>query len=165
MQEPQTNPADTEQLAPLYRLRPIRTLVVSDDLDYKDRALTVLSELGPTAFATGSLSDPDDVVKLVAAKRADVVVLDATGCHEDAATIICKLADALPRVGVVVVCQHCSDAARELDALPKWGWTQDLRAGVERAYGEGNPLRPRLLASVRRAGASQRRRLRPSTKG
>jgi len=164
MQEPETTAAEPEQIAPPVRLRPIRTLVVSRDLDYMDRALTVISELGPTAFAIGGLSDPTDVVKLLAAERADVVVLDATGCHDDAGAIISKLADALPRVGVVVVCQHCSDAARQLGALPKWGWTQDLRAGVERAYGDGNPLRPRLRSSVRRAIASKPHGLRPATR-
>jgi hypothetical protein len=164
MQESETTATEAQQDAPVVRLRPIRTLVISRDPDYKDRALTVISELGPTAFATGSLSDPDEVMQLVAAERADVVVLDATGCHTDAVAIIATLADALPRVGVVIVCQHCSAAAREIDALPKWGWTQDLRGGVERAYTEGNPLRPRLLASVRRSSAAQRAGLRPSTR-
>lgn len=158
MSEPKSSSAELQRIAPVVRLRPIRTLVVSRDLDYRERALTVISELGPTAFAVGALSDPDDVVNLVAAERADVVVLDATGCEPDAARVIAKLADPLPRVGVVVVCQHCSGAARELSALPKWGWTQDLRAGVEHAYGEGNPLRPGLRATVRR-GSSKRRAL------
>ena len=160
-----TPAAAAEQIAQVVRLRPIRTLVVSHDLDYKDRALRVVSELGPTAFAIGSLSPPDDVVALVATERADVVVLDATGCEHDVAAVISKLAEPLPRVGIVVVCTHCTAAALELNALPKWGWTQDLRVNVERAYGEGNPLRPGLLASVRRNGASRRRRPGPASGG
>jgi len=163
MRESEITPAEAEPSAPVVRLRPIRTLVVSGDLDYKDRALTVISELGPAAFAVGSLSAPEDVLNLAAAERADVVVLDASGCEHDAAAVLSKLAERLPRVGIVVVCQHCSAAAVELDALPKWGWTQDLRAGIERAYREGNPLCPGLLASVRRNGPRERRGVRPLT--
>jgi NAD(P)-dependent dehydrogenase (short-subunit alcohol dehydrogenase family) len=157
MEELDPTPAVAEQIAPVVRLRPIRTLVVSHDLDYKERALRIISELGPTAFAVGSLSVPDDIVDLVASERAHVLVLDATDREHDVAAVISRLADPFPRVGIVVVCHHCSAAALELDALPKWGWTQDLRAGVERAYVQGNPLCPGLLASVRRNGASQRR--------
>jgi hypothetical protein len=153
---PPESSAESGQIAPVVRLHPIRTLVVSRDLDFRERALTVISALGPTAFAVGSLADPDDIVNLVAAERADVVVLDATGCEPDAARVIARLAEPLPRVGVLVVCHHCSVAARELNALPKWGWTQDLRSGIERAYGEGSPLRPGLMASVRRDSSKRR---------
>lgn len=165
MQDPGTTPTTAaEHVAPVLRLRPIRTLVVSGDLDYRDRALTVISELGPTAFAIGTLADPEDLMSLVVAERADVVVLDATDCERDVAAVISTLAEPLPRVGIVVVCHHCSAAARKLNALPKWGWTQDLRAGVERAYGEGNPLRPRLLSSVRRDDSQRRPGVRPLTR-
>lgn len=145
-----------EALAPVIRLRPIRTLVVSPDLAYHERATTVLGDLGRVASAVIALSQPADVAHLVVEQRADVVLLDATGCETAARKVIAALADAAPRAGVVAVCHHCTDAARELDALPKWGWTQDLRAAVELAYREGNPMSPLALRSVRRRPARQR---------
>jgi len=39
---------------------------------------------------------------------------------------------------------------------PKWGWTHDLRAGVEVAYNDGNPVRRGALGSVRRRSPWQR---------
>jgi hypothetical protein len=147
---------DPDRLAPIIRLRPIRTLVVSPDLAYRERAIAVLAELGPVSFAISSLPEPADVERLLAEERADVAVLDATGCETTAGQVIAALATSAPRVGIVVVCHHCTTAARELRALPKWGWTQDLRAGVELAYREGNPLAPAALSCVIRRSAWQR---------
>lgn len=149
-------PAGTGSLAPVIRLRPIRTLVISRDLAYRERAMAVLSELGPVSFAVTSLADSGDVVSLVQDEGADVVVLDATGCESATRSAIEALADAAPHSGVVVVCHHCTEAARELQALPKWGWTQDLRAGAELAYRYGNPLRPGGLSALGRRSAWQR---------
>lgn len=143
-------------LAPVVRLRPIRTLVVSPDLAYRERACTVLSELGSVAFAVMSIDDPDDIAALLLVEPADVVLLDATGCETAARAVIAKLAQTAPRTGIVIVCHHCTDAARELQALPKWGWTQDLRAGVELAYSEGNPLSLGARNSLRRRSRWQR---------
>ncbi|MGH2941659.1 MAG: hypothetical protein ACRDLN_02625 [Solirubrobacteraceae bacterium] len=154
MPDPEPGPADA--LAPVIRLRPIRTLVVTSDAAYRERALTVLSELGHVAFADASLAQPGDVAILLQDERAGVVVLDATGREEDAQRVLVALAEAAPRTGVVVVCHHCTAAARELQALPKWGWTQDLRAGVEHAYREGNPLCPGGLRPLRRRSPWQR---------
>lgn len=153
----QTEPgsAGTERLAPVVRLRPIRTLVISPDLAYRERAWKVLSELGPVSFALASLGDADDIAGLLHEERPDVVLLDATGCETAAREVIATLAETTPRTGVVVICHHCTEAARELQALPKWGWTQDLRAGVELAYREGNPLTP-ALGSLRRRSTWQR---------
>jgi hypothetical protein len=140
----------TKFLAPVIRLRPIRTLVISPDLAYRERAWAVLSELGSVAFAVTSLSDPDDIAALLREEPADVALLDATGCETAARAVIERLAQTSPRTGIVVVCHHCTDAARQLQALPKWGWTQDLRAGVELAYSQGNPLSIGRLHSLRR---------------
>lgn len=145
-----------EALAPVVRLRPIRTLVVSPDLAYHQRAMTVLGELGGVVCAVATLSEPAGIAGLVAQERPDVVLLDATGCESAAHDVIAALVEAAPRAGVVTVCHHCTDAARALDALPKWGWTQDLRAGVELAYREGNPLSPLALRSLRRHQPWQR---------
>ncbi len=143
-------------LAKVIRLRPIRTLVISADRDYRERAMTVLSELGPVSFAVMSLGDAGDVVGLVQSEHPDVVVLDATGGETAARQVIAALAEAAPRAGILVVCHHCTDAARELRALPKWGWTRDLSAGVELAYREGNPMASGTLSSLRRTSAWKR---------
>ena len=149
-------PARSPSLAPVIRLRPIRTLVISPDLAYRERATTVLSELGPVSFAGTSPEDPDHIAGLLTQAPVDVVVLDATGCENAARRVVAALADVAPRSGVVVVCHHCTEAAREIGALPKWGWTQDLRAGVELAYREGNPLCPGGLSVLGRRSPWQR---------
>jgi len=154
--QPQTSSDGTRSLATVTRLRPIRTLVISPDRAYRERAWTVLSAVGPVAFAVAWLAEPEDVAGLLQEERADVVLIDATGCEAAARTLIRQLAEVAPRTGVVVVCQHCTAAARELRALPKWGWTQDLRAGVELAYQEGNPLSGGTLSSLRRRSPWER---------
>jgi hypothetical protein len=156
MSDAERGPDDVDALAPVIRLRPIRTLVVSSDVAYHRRAMTVLVELGKVSFAVAPLPEPDDIASLLRSAGADVVVLDATDCEAAVQRVIERLADASPRTGVVVVCHHCNDAARSLQALPKWGWTQDLRAAVELAYHDGNPLCPGALSSVRRRSALQR---------
>lgn len=145
-----------EALAAVIRLRPIRTLVVSPDLAYHERAITVLGEIGRVLSAVSTLSEPREIAQLALNERADVVLLDATGSESNAREVIAALAQAAPRAGIVTVCQHCTHAAHELGALPKWGWTQDLRAGIELAYHEGNPLSPLALRSPRRRRPEQR---------
>lgn len=156
--EPHTEPgsAGTDRLAPVIRLRPIRTLVISPDLAYRERAWTVLSELGPVSFTVASLADAQDIAALLQEEGADVLLLDATGCEAAAREVIATLAERSPRTGVVVVCHHCTEAARDLRALPKWGWTQDLRAGVELSYHEGNTLSSLTLSSLHRRSTWQR---------
>ncbi len=156
MREADLIPEELETLAPVIRLRPVRTLVLSADDGYRDRTTTVLTELGPVAFATVAPTDPEGVAALLEQERADVLVLDATDCEKPAGRVIAHLAEVAPRTGIVVVCHHCTESARDLRALPKWGWTQDLRAGVEIAYREGNPLSRRALTSLRRRSPGQR---------
>jgi hypothetical protein len=130
----------------------IRAVVVGADAGYRKRARTVVGELGSVAFGLGAPIATDDVLSLVRHERADVVVLDATDCEAGVAGVIVALAADAPRVGVVVVCEHLTTAARELRALPKWGWTRELSGAVQRAAVEGSPLvRPkRLLRGQRR---------------
>ena len=124
----------------------VRALVVGGDAGYRERAEGVLGELGSVAFALAEPSDVDDIWRRVREQRADVVVLDATACETSVARVIFALAELAPQLGVVVVCEHLTDAARELHALPKWGWMRDLRAAVQRAAIDGSPLvRPRAL--------------------
>ncbi len=143
---------------------PIGTLVVGGDVAYRDRATGVLGELGSVTFAFALPTDPEDVVWLVRQARAGVVVLDATGCEAAIAAVVSALAQQAPRVGVVIVCKHLTQAAHDLHALPKWGWKRELRMAVQRAHLDGNPLghRTALLAArrdLRRAGAGPAVRL------
>jgi hypothetical protein len=147
----------------------IRVLVVGADIRYRERAQAVIGELGTVTFAVVAPDDPDDVRWLVRHERADVVVLDATDCEAGVAPVIVALSAVAPRLGVVVVCEHLTAAARELRALPKWGWTRDLRAAVRRAAVEGSPLvrpqRPFSRPAPRAAGAdasAPHRRLSPA---
>lgn len=122
------------------RLR-IRSLVVSRDLDFRDRALRVLARLGPVAFAVARLDGPADVVELVRQERADVVVLDATASAPAAARATMALHGLAPRVGVVVVCDPVDAAPRSLRPVPKWGPPEELAVAVQHAYRQGGPLR------------------------
>jgi hypothetical protein len=137
------------------RLHPIRSLVLASDVAYCERVLAVVGDLGPVLLAMTALhgyGDPADVLTLVRHENPDVVVLDATGCEEGVERLMPALVDGLPRVGVVVVCEHSTAAAQRLGALPKWGWTQDLRRAVERAYDDrGRRIRSRRPAAVARA--------------
>jgi CheY-like chemotaxis protein len=130
-----------------------QVLVVGTDAHYRERAHAVLGELGSVTFAAVQPADPGTVTELASHEQADVVVLDATGCEAATASVVAALATAAPRLGVVVVCEHLTDAARDLGALPKWGWTRDLRVAVQHAQIDGSPLarRPtdRLLAGRR----------------
>jgi len=118
----------------------IRVLVVGTDARYRERARTVVGELGSVAFAVAEPSDPDDMGALVQRELADVLVLDATGCEAAVARVVAALSARLPRLGVVVVCEHLTDAARELNALPKWGWRSELSAAVQHARIDGSAL-------------------------
>lgn len=137
------DPAAAEQpLAPVIMLRRIRTLVVARDLGFRQRAVTILGELGPVTFAVVSL---DDVVALVEQERADVVVLDATACAAAVPRIVAALCDVDPSVGVVVVSdEHDRRRPAAWQGLSKWGWAADLSAAVMAAYHHGNPLREEL---------------------
>jgi hypothetical protein len=126
-------------MSAVVRLHPIRSLVLVDDAAYCERVRSILGDLGPVICAAGTVTEraePPDVVALVRRENADILLLDATGCEADAQRIVAALAEAIPRVGVVIVCQHSTAAARRLGALPKWGWTQDLRNAVERAHAD-----------------------------
>lgn len=121
------------------RLHPIRSLVLADDAAYCDRVRSILGDLGPIICAAAAASvrgDPADVVALARSENADILLLDATDCEAGAERVVAALSELAPRVGVVVVCQHSTPAARRLGALPKWGWTQDLRNAVEHAHAD-----------------------------
>jgi hypothetical protein len=130
----------------------IRALVVGVDKGYHGRAQLVMGELGSVVFALVTPTDAADVALLARRESADVLVLDASGCEPAVAAVIAALADVLPRIGVVVVCEHMTPAAQRLLALPKWGWRSELRGAVQRAAIDGSPLalRPTLKADMRR---------------
>ena len=130
---------------PVARIHPIRCLVVGGEDSFRAHVLAVIADLGPVAFARIAMTDDGanaaDVVALVRYQRPDVVLLDATGRETGVRHVLAALADGRngdgAGIGVVVVCEHSTPAARRLGALPKWGWTQDLRGAVERAFVDG----------------------------
>ena len=140
-------PGDDSSLtlpANVVRLRPIRTLTIARDLAFRQRAMTVLSDLGPTAFAVASLERPDEVIALVQEQRADVVVLDVTVSVPALAQVVATLAQSAPRVGVVAVSDLVDSNGHALPVLAKWGWAAELAHAVQDAYRRGNPLKEDL---------------------
>jgi hypothetical protein len=134
-------PSASDATPAVVRLHPIRILVAGGDDAFRERALDVFGELGPVAFTATAPAGREELLAAVRAERPDVVVLDATGREAAARRMIVALAESATPVGVVVVCEQATAAARRLGALPKWGWTQDLRRAVERAsVGEGRPV-------------------------
>lgn len=154
-------PADTDP-APVARLHPIRSLVIGGEDSFRAHVLAVIADLGPVAFASAGMTgaeDAADVVALVRHECPDVVLLDATGRETGVHGVLAALAEALGDVGVVIVCEHSTPAARRLGALPKWGWTQDLRGAVERAFVNGRS--PARSPAGPLAGWSEQGPLRP----
>ena len=138
MHEPGSGPAPQAQVI---RLHSIRTLVIARDLAFRQRAMTVLAELGVVSFAIASLDAREQVLALVEHERPDVVVLDATGCSAAIHALVYLLFEHAPRTGVVVVSSNGNDHRLGLPAVPKWGWACDLSHAVQEAYHHGNPLR------------------------
>ncbi len=126
--------------AKVVRLRPIRTLVIARDLAFRQRAATVLGDLGDVAYAILAPDATDEVLALVHRERADVVVLDVTGCENAVARVICELLTVLPRVGVVLVARD-ADRTRVPHTIGKWGWASELSSAVQQASLHGNPIR------------------------
>jgi hypothetical protein len=129
------------------RLHPIRVLVVGSDLAYRERAIAVLAELGPVGFTGVTPGDQDELLAVVRDEHPDVVVLDASGCEPAVGRLIAALAARSAAVGIVVVCEQATAAARRLGALPKWGWTEDLRSAVESASVGGRARLPATAAA------------------
>ncbi len=126
--------------ANVVQLRPIRTLTIACDLGFRQRAMTVLAELGPTAFAVTPLAQPDEVVAVVLQQQADVVVLDVTVSAPALAEVVLALAKGAPRVGVVAVSDPVHRSGHRPNVLAKWGWASEISRAVQVAYRDGNPL-------------------------
>jgi hypothetical protein len=143
-------PPQRDDPSPVARLHPIRSLVIGGEDSFRAHVLAVIADLGPVSFASiamhGDGTNATDVVGLVRHERPDVVLLDATGREAGVRHVLEALADSQngdgDGIGVVVVCEHSTPAARGLGALPKWGWTQDLRGAVERAFLAGRAPAP-----------------------
>ena len=141
-------PRTRDAASAVIRLHPIRVLVAGTDSAFCERALAVLAELGPVGCTPIAPGEGDELVAIVHQERPDVVVLDASGREAAAGRVIVALAETAPEIGVVVVCEQATPAARKLGALPKWGWTQDLRSAVERASVGGRRRLPDGIAAV-----------------
>lgn len=126
--------------APVIRLHQIRTLVIARDLAFRQRAVTVLGDLGVVAFVVAPIEPAGAVVELIRRERADVVMLDATGCAPAVARLVYELYEIAPRVGIVLVGSR-DDRSHRLPTLDKWGWAEELSHAVQQAYHRGNPLK------------------------
>lgn len=126
--------------ADVVRLHRIRTLVIARDLAFRQRAVTVLEDLGVVAFVVAPIEPVSAVVELIQRERADVVMLDATGCAPAVARVVYELREFAPCVGVVLVGNR-DDRSHRLHTLDKWGWAEELSRAVQQAYHRGNPLK------------------------
>lgn len=126
--------------AQVVRLHQVRTLVIARDLAFRQRAVTVLEDLGVVAFVVAPLEPAGAVVELITRQRADVVMLDTTGCAPAVARLVYELCELAPRVGIVLVGNR-DDRSDRLPTLDKWGWAEELSRAVQQAYHRGNPLR------------------------
>lgn len=135
--------ADAEPRPPaqVIRLHPIRTLVISRDLAFRQRATTVLAELGVVSFVIAGIEARDAALELIRHQRPNVVVLDATGCESLIAGVVLELGKLAPHVGVAIVSAVADDLCVGLPVVPKWGWATDLMRAVQDAYRGGNPLK------------------------
>ncbi|MGH3991919.1 MAG: hypothetical protein ACRDSN_05580 [Pseudonocardiaceae bacterium] len=129
------------QAATVVRLRPIRTLTIARDLAFRRRAMTVLAELGPAAFAVMAPEPTGEVAALVVQQGADVVVLDVTGSAAALPQVLASLSEHAPRVGVVAISDRSDRAGHDLHVLAKWSWAAELTRAVQDAYRLGNPLK------------------------
>jgi hypothetical protein len=143
-------PSASDAQPTVIRLHPISVLVAGNDLLFRERALDVLADLGPVTFAALAPGGRDELLAVVGEQRPDVVVLDATGCEAATGRLIVALAQIGTPTGVVVVCDQATAGARRLGALPKWGWTQDLRRAVELASLGERPQVPDGFAAAAR---------------
>lgn len=132
--------ADPGAGATVIRLHEMRTLVIARDLAFRQRALTVLADLGSVAFAVAPIEPAAEIVDLITRERADVVVLDATGCAPAVARVVHELCEVAPRIGVVLVGSR-DDRSHRLHTIDKWGWAEELTRAVQQAYHRGNPLK------------------------
>ena len=126
--------------ATVVRLHTIRTLTIARDLAFRQRAMTVLAELGPTAFAVIAPDLTDEVAAIAVEQRADVVVLDVTHSEPAFPQVTAALRERAPRVGVVAVSDRVEGAGHSSRVLAKWGWAADLTQAVQAAYRRGNPI-------------------------
>ena len=138
MVEPRVEPAEQAQVI---RLHSVRTLVIARDLAFRQRAMTVLADLGVVSFAIVGIDARARVLALIDEERPDVVVLDATGCTQAIGGLIYELYEHAPRMGVVLVSATGEDERLGLPTLPKWGWAADLSHAVQEAYHRGSPLK------------------------
>lgn len=123
------------------RLHSIRTLVIARDLAFRQRAMTVLADLGVVSFAIAGIDGCDQILALVDDEHPDVVVLDATGCAHAVGRLVCELYEHAPRTGIVLVSSTAPRDRLGLPTVPKWGWAADLSHAVQEAYHHGSPLK------------------------
>lgn len=121
--------------APVFRLHPIRVLLVSRDRRFLRMANVLLSRHG---CEVASIERPSGLLDRVEHRPPNVVVLDGSESLATTARRVAAL-DALPApVPSVIVYEGAEeDPLRHLRMLPKWGGFEEIVFEVERAYRGG----------------------------
>jgi uncharacterized membrane protein (UPF0127 family) len=112
----------------LTRLQPLRVLVISSDLHFRNVVSLLLARRNCSVTTTANAAR---VTELIVRESADVVVVDDT--HSPAAATVATV-EALERpVGVVLVADEVGTAMPDLPVVAKWGPFGDLLAAIEAA--------------------------------
>jgi CheY-like chemotaxis protein len=114
------------------RLRPVRVLLVGNDVRFLRVAAALLSFEG---YSVQSCERPGDLLEVVHRLRTDVAVIDASRSVGQAARSAASLR-ALPEpvASVLVVDQERSSPAAGVPLTSKWGQFEELSAQIAEAY-------------------------------
>ena len=118
--------------AAIVPLWPIRVLVAGTDRRFLRLARAILERDGYVIELTEKHSD---VCPCAQRRRADVVVIDASGCVQAALRALSPL-EALDRPVPVIVVADAEDAAR-CGGIPKWEAIARLAPAIRQSYMSG----------------------------
>ncbi len=116
----------------VFRLRPVRVLLVGSDVRFLRVAAALLSFEG---YSVQSCERPRELLELVHRLRPDVAVIDASPSVGQAARVAASLR-VLPEpvAAVLVIDQERSSPAAGVPLISKWGCFDELSARVGEAY-------------------------------
>jgi DNA-binding NtrC family response regulator len=137
--------------ANVYLLRPIRVLLVSDDLRFVSLVRFLLAR---EDIAMESAPRLDGLVAAVE-EGVDVVVIDATDALPGVERAVAKLEATHPQASVMVVGDDPGPPTQALAVRPKWLELEQLGREIRRAYLGLDRLDESELARRRRAYRTQ----------
>jgi hypothetical protein len=121
-------PAHRGQEGELTRLQPLRVLVISSDLHFRNVVSLLLARRNCSVTTTANAAR---VTELILRENADVVLVDDT--HSPAAATVATVGALKRPVGVVLVADEVGTAMPDLPVVAKWGPFGDLLAAIEAA--------------------------------